>query len=424
MAHTTDPSKRANVHLLWFGDAVAAACDQLLFVGIPIFALTSLGLGAHWLGFALAMQHLPSLLLAQVLAGAIDRRDRRLFLMLGSVFCAFGALALAALAYLRLENATGWAVLVLCFVLGIGNAMYQIAAAAVGPTIEADRPVTDVLTGQASVRTAWRMAGLAAAGPALDWLGGVAVLSVVACAFALRGVTSLRLAIQAPQEQALQAGLSQAPALTAAGVAPVPTIPDTINPWRLVWTTPTLRDGIAGLFLLNVGGGLVSGAYFAYAHDLLKLSSTMIGGLMLLGTLSALVALRWAKGAVKRHEPAFLCGAAGFAAALVGWILPFMPLGLGWVGLAAYHVIFGAVSVVVVVAFTIMRQKAVPNQFLGRVASVSATTNAAAIAGGAALSSLLLPWLKTQPTLIAGAALASLSCVFWRLLAGRKSMRG
>jgi hypothetical protein len=423
MTQPPDSAKRANVHLLWFGDAVAAACDQLLFVSIPIFALTSLGLGAQWLGYALAMQYLPSLVLAQVLAGAIDRHDRRVFLMVGSVFCAFGVLALAALAYLRLENATGWVVLLLCFVLGVGNAMYQIAAAAVGPTIEADRPVADVLTGQASVRTAWRMAGLAAAGPALDWVGGVAVLSVVAGAFAVRGVTSLRLAIQAPQSQAAQASLAKAPAIGASDLtATAPAaIPDTISPWRLVWTTPVLRHGVAGLFLLNAGGGLVSGAYFAYAHDLLKLSNTTIGALLLLGTISALVALRWVKGAVKRHEPAFLCGAAGFAAALVGWILPFMPLGLGWAGLAVYHVIFGAVSVVVVVAFTIMRQAVVPNRFLGRVASVSATANAAAIVVGASLSSVLLPWLKTQPTLIAGALLASLSCVFWRLLAGHKA---
>ena len=390
---------RRNVYNYWFGTAVASACDQLLFVGIPIFALSKLGLGSQWLGYALAMQYLPSLLLAQAMAAVIDRSDRRTALMLGSVFGCVSMLLLALSSTLPMgETTTVVLVLSLCFVLGIGNALFTIASAAIGPVIVADRPVTDVLTGQASVRTLWRLLGLAAAGPAIDLFGGEALLSFVALAFALRGIANLKLDVLAPV----------APPVVAPGAdGPV----QAQGAWTMVWVTPVLRHGILGLFLLNIGGSLISGAYFAYAYELLELSPTTIGVVMFLGTVSALGALRWAKTAVKKHDPAMICGWSGAASALVGWVLPLMPLHWGLGGLAIYHAVFGAVSSIVVVAFIIMRQQAVENHVLGRVASVSASTNAAAVVLGAALSSVLLPWLAVRGTLVVGAALATLSLI-------------
>ena len=169
------PPPRRNVHLLWFGTAVASACDQLLLVGIPIFALSQLGVGSQWLGYALAMQYLPSLVLAQSMAAVIDRNDRRSALMVGSLLCCISMLLLALTSTLDLQPTVSVSLLLaLCLLLGVGNAIYTIASAAVAPVIVADRSVTDVLTGQASVRTLWRLLGLAAAGPAMDLLGGSA----------------------------------------------------------------------------------------------------------------------------------------------------------------------------------------------------------------------------------------------------------
>ncbi len=397
----TPPSApRRNVYNYWFGTAVASACDQLLFVGIPIFALSKLGLGAQWLGYALAMQYLPSLLFAQAMAAVIDRHDRRTALMLGSIFGCVSMLLLALSSTVPMSQpVTVAVVLTLCFALGIGNALFTIASAAIGPVITSDRPVTDVLTGQASVRTLWRLLGLAAAGPAIDLFGGEALLSFVALAFAIRGIVNLRLDVLPVEAPAPKAPGAPDKATEAQGA------------WGMVWASPVLRHGILGLFLLNIGGSLINGAYFAYAYELLSLSPTTIGVVMFLGTVSALAALRWAKSAVKIHDPATICGWSGVASALAGWVLPLMPLQWGLFGLAIYHVVFGAVSSIVVVAFIIMRQQAVSNHVLGRVASVSASTNAAAVVVGAALSSVLLPWLAVRGTLVAGAALASLSLI-------------
>ncbi len=400
---TATPSPRQNVHLLWFGTAVAAAADQLLFVGIPIFALSKLGLGAQWLGYALAMQYLPSLLFAQLLAGYIDRNDRRTAMLIGSVLCCLGALLLAMSSAFDLGSLVVIAVLGLSFVLGIGNALYTIASGALSPVIAADRPVTDVLTGQASVRTAWRLIGLAAAGPFLDLFGGAALLAFVAAAFALRGISSVWIGLVPNESPAAGALGSKAPV-------------DKRGAWSLVWNTPVLRDGVLGLFLLNVGGALVSGAYFAYAYELLKLSSTTIGVVMFLGTVAALGALRWAKAAVKKRDAAIICGLAGVIAALSTWPLPLLPVSWGLVALGIYHIVFGAVSAVVVVAYTIMRQKSVANEVLGRVVSVSASSNAAAVVLGAAMSSLLLPVLEVRQTLLVGSALATLAVIpLWNL---------
>ncbi len=417
MPATTPPQR--NVHLLWFGTAVASACDQLLLVGIPIFALAQLGVGSQWLGYALAMQYLPSLVLAQWMAAVIDRNDRRSALMVGSLLCCISMLLLALTSTLTLQpHLSITLLLALCLLLGVGNAIYTIASAAIAPVIVADRSVTDVLTGQASVRTLWRLLGLAAAGPAMDLLGGSAVLSLVALAFALRGVASLPIEVVATESVVVSPG--GAAAAPAQG-APPPTTQNatttpTQNAWGIVWNIPVLRHGIWGLFLLNLGGSLISGAYFAFTYELLRLSPTMIGVVMLLGTVSALVALRWSKAAVKRYDAAVICGWSGVVAALVGWVLPLMPLDGALWGLGLYHVVFGAVSSIVVVAFTIMRQKVVSNQVLGRVASISATTNAAAIVLGAAASSMLLPLLSVRNTMVVGAALATLSLLpLWAL---------
>jgi hypothetical protein len=408
-----------NVRTLYAGDAMASGLDQFLIVALPIFALSALGISATWLGLVMALQYLPALLIAQRVAAAIDRGDRRRFLVGASVLGASLMVALAVMPWF-VRGAQSLPVLLSISVgLGLAVLIYQIASTAVAPTVVADRPVAEVLTGQGAVRTVSRMVGMGIAGPAIDGLGGTMTMLVVAVALGVRAAIMGRLAVRrgdddVPAASAASSGAATTTVSVSNGAKGTtqPVAPGT-NPWALAYAEPALRFGLAGMFVLNVGGAIVAGAYFAYTYDMLRLSPTTIGAAMTLGTVSAVLALRWVKRALAELDAGLICAAGGMAVALVTWLIPLAGLEHGLIALVAYHVIFGAASTLVVVMFTVLRQRLVPNHVLGSVASVSSTLNAASLVAGGASASLLLPWLGVVGTLVAGAAVTTLALAAW-----------
>lgn len=427
MAALSPSAGRDNVRRFYAGDALGSALDHFYMVALPLYALTTLGLSATWLGVLMGAQYLPALLVAQAAARRVDAMDRRQAMSIASFAAALMVLVLALVP--RIDGAWAVAAVLLISAAGIGltTLVYQIASTAAAPTIETDRSVTDLLAGQGAVRTVSRLVGMGLAGPLIELVGGRATLVLAAMLLLTRAfvIRPLRLRPDAvlgrPVAPAGGTPSGLGSFATPSGLGALSSDPmasSAAGPWTLAWRTRPLRLGLTAMFVLNVGGAIASGAYFAYAHDLLQLRPSIIGAAMTLGTVAAVLALRGIKRALAlKRDAAWLCGLSGMVAGLATWVIPATPAALGLHALVVFHILFGAASTVVVVTFTVLRQRLVDNAVLAQVASLSVTLGSAAIVAGGVLASMALPLLGAVGTIALGAAVATCSVYAWLALA-------
>lgn len=321
------PLRHAVFRSLWLANVVTALGTWMQNTGAG-WLMTSLSPDALSVSLVQAATIFPVLLLALPAGALADTMDRRLFLLCTQVWTMCAAVALAALTYAGLINATG--LIALTFAVGMGSAMYQPAWGATVPEVV---PRHDLVQAIALNGIGFNLAR--ALGPAL---GGVLVLfGGPALAFALFAASFLasiaallawRRAAQRsvlPKERllsAMRAGIRFAkhtPAMQAAMVRAVAFFLPSAAPWALLPLIVREQLGLgAGSFGLLLGlmgvGGVTSG--------------------MLLPTLRG----RAGRGTTVFGSSLFSCAGMACIAASHHWALAGLGMllfGIGWVAAAS-----------------------------------------------------------------------------------------
>ncbi|MBS0444626.1 MAG: MFS transporter [Proteobacteria bacterium] len=70
---------------LWLAQSISAVGSEISAVAIPLFAVTTLGFGAHELGFVLAMEGIPPVLFGLFAGVWVDRLSRRTILLASDI---------------------------------------------------------------------------------------------------------------------------------------------------------------------------------------------------------------------------------------------------------------------------------------------------------------------------------------------------
>jgi len=269
----------------------------------------------HALGWVMALQFLPSLVLGPWFGAIADRHDRRRLLM-----CAEAGLGLVALTY-ALVSATGrltlsW-IFLLATVWGVVNALDTPARRALIPTLVPAERATSASALAGTVMLAGMTAGSA--------LGAVLVSTTgVTVTFAVNAASFLAdLAILATIRVGASPRVKRAPRQVREGLA-------------YVWRTPALRHALLALavvatlgFTVQVSAPILISTSFGGGPSLVGAGLTAVTGGSLAGTIIAA-----ARGRPGRLDRAVLLVAATTAVPAAAPTLPVVCLGLTGLGFA------------------------------------------------------------------------------------------
>jgi predicted MFS family arabinose efflux permease len=184
--------------------------------------------------------------------------------------------------------------------------------------------------------------------------------------------------------------------------------------WRWLWAHPPVRTLAITIFTFNITFGAAWSVLVLYARQRLDMSELGFG---LITTAIAVGGLLGAAsyGWLERHVPLGVIMRAG----LIIETLTHLALALtrsAWFALTVF-VIFGAHASIWATTSTSVRQRAVPTEFQGRVASVYLTGVVGGIVMGSAIGGLVASaWGITAPFWFAFAGSAIILALIWRSL--------
>lgn len=345
---------------------------------------------------AFGIQLLPQLLFGLPAGAAADRLDRRRLVLVGNLV---RVVVLAVLVTAVLTDAVSiWLVLVTLFVLGIAETFVDTTAVTLTPML-----VARVDLGIANARS---MTGLVTmnqmAGPPIG-----AGLFALGAAWPFVGQALLLLAA---------AGLilrMQLPALDRS--EPVRRVRSEIaDGLRWLWRHPPVRTLTLTIFTFNITYGAAYSVLVLYATQRLDLGAVgfgLISTVFAVGGLCGTLSYGW----LERH----LSLATIMRIGLVIETLTHLVLALTtspWVALPVFFV-FGAHAFVWGTTSTVVRQRAVPAGFQGRVGSVYRLGMVGGIVIGSALAApIAQSWGVTGPFWFAFVGSAVILVAIWRHL--------
>lgn len=387
------PANERSLNKLFAGDALGTVIDQLVLLAIPTLALTVAGLGAAQVSVLTASQWVPAVLLSGLFGALADARDRRVVLGIAGLMSCVGAAAMAFVAQFDLSLRLAW-LLAASLLFAAGGTLFAVGSAASVPRLAIDVRIPDAVSTQASVRNVARIAGLALAGPAVQFFGAPAGV-VAAAAFSL--AKSL-VVVSIPESSSDESIRKKA-------------MEDKRSAWYLSLTNPLLRRLLIANATMNAGGAMVVGAFFAFAYDVLRISPFSVGVMLFVGGSSAILASRRAGRLMARFPARSLCAVSGLAAGAAVWLVP----ASAWLPtlptLFVYEALFSAAATVFAISFAVVRQRLVPSHLLGKLVAVSSTSAAAAMVGGSLVGAVLIDRAGLLVAICAGCAFSSIGAL-------------
>ncbi len=371
------------------GDGIALAAGPLL--------VASQSRDPLLVAMAALLQRLPWLLFGVFAGAVVDRLDRRLLIVVVDLLRAavLGSLALM----IATDVVSIAAVLVTMFVLGTAETLADITSSTLLPSI-VDRAHLGVANArlQGSLITANQLAGppvgalLFAAGMALPFL-------VNAVCFTLGALLVSRITLGA--REAAERTSNSVRKEIAEGLA-----------W--LWHHPPVRTLALTIVAFNVTFGAAWSVLVLYAEERLGMSDLGFGALTTAAAVGGLVGTA-SYGWLERRVSLANIMRAG----LIIETLTHLSLALTrspWVGLAIMTV-SGAHAFVWGTTSTTVRQRAVPNELLGRVTSIYMIAVVGGIVIGAAVGGLIArQWGVVAPFWFAFGGSALLVVLLWREL--------
>jgi hypothetical protein len=242
------PSERS-LNKLFVGDALTTVIDQLVLLAVPTLALSLAGLTARDVSILTACQWIPALLLSGVFGAIVDSQDRRLVLGLAEITAAIGAGAMTFVMHVdhvyRFYYLAGFELL-----YSSGATLFLVGSGANAPRLAVKVSVADALSVQASIRNVARIAGLALAGPAVQFFGVVVGL-VSAALFSLCRAGVVATIPSTEADAAVRQRAQQ----------------DRTSAWKVTLTNDTLRRLLIANATMNAGGAMILGSFFAFCYS-------------------------------------------------------------------------------------------------------------------------------------------------------------
>jgi DHA3 family tetracycline resistance protein-like MFS transporter len=396
------PLGSRNFALLWAGMTVSLLGDGIYFVAIAWEALrlsnttTAISLvGVAWM--------LPTIVFLLIGGSLSDRVDRRWLMLVSSLVQALAIGTLGVLATLNLLQV--WTMLLLVAVYGAADAFFLPAFEAIVPTILEPGQLTHASALDQFIRPL----SVQLSGPAI---GGVVVaISGTGTAFLLDSLTFLVAAValaamRAPRARDYRAARPQTP---LAGIGEALRFARA-NPW--LWRT-LLAAGLT--MLLFVGPSQVLLPFVV--KNVLHAGSGTLGAIRACGGIGALIA---ALTVSQRGLPAW-----PVRAMLIGWGI--QCLTLAGYGLMANAWLFGGIALVggalgaaASVIWGVLMKTRVPNDVLGRVASLDLLVSIGLVPVSFAVTGPVAQLIGAQTTLLAGGVLATATMLLFALRAPRE----
>lgn len=359
--------------------------EQMALAAAPLVAVLALGATAAQTGYLQAAQTLPFLLLSLPAGVLADRVSRRA--LMTAAECVRAASLLGLLALLWMGGLDLMWLVALGLLGAVGTVAYNVAAPALVPRLVAPADLADANRWLELARSAAFLAGPAAGGALVGWMG-------------------------APVAYVLATGLSLLAAALLAGLprdAPAPAQRrDVLAELRagaaFVAGHPLLRPLLATAVFFNTAWFVLQGVYVAYAIERLGLSAAAVGLTLAVygaGMVAGALAAPWL---ARRLTFGAMIGAGPLAALLASIILLSTlayPSG-SWA--AAGFFLFGAGPILWTITTTTLRQAVTPDALLGRVSAVILTATFGARPIGALIGAALAARYGVQACLWASTA--------------------
>lgn len=394
-------TSNAELRLVVAGEAFANLGDQLMLLAVPTVALLTLHLSPSKVSLLTTAQWLPALFLSVFAGRLVDRANRASVLVLAAVMSGLSA---GTVAYTSQASRFQFETLfVACFIYAFAGLLTSLASTALLPTLVERSNADGGYAARAAGRSTARVVGQAIAGPIVQFLGAVSgllfviVISAFRILFALRvGVGGRRRGPQPDVKTTLEHEVSE----------------QAFSPWTTVWQNTPTRKIVLGNFVINSGGSVILGIFFAYAYQILFLSPFSVGVMLFLGGSAAIYSARKAASIMKSTHGRLISVACGIIAALSVWLIPLAMHLAPLIVLSIYEVVFSSGATVFGVGLLVIAQQMVPNSLLGRLMSVLTTLNAGAIVLGTSCAFLLADRIGVVTVLVAGCTISSCGATY------------
>jgi MFS family permease len=384
---------------LWAGESVSEFGSQITLLAVPTVAILILHAGPFQVGILSALEFLafPTLgLIAGVYADRIRRRPIMIVCDIGRLL-ALGSIPVAySLNLLTLEQ-----LYVVALLTGIFTVFFDVSYQSYLPVL-VDRP--NLIEGNTKLevtRSASQIAGPAAAGFLIQWIGGARAVAVDAASFLASAIALVAIRKPEPEPQ---------PGTQSGKRGFIPEMREGIEVvfknqylWRIAGSTATS----------NLGSNMIFGAVFLiFAYQDLHLSPALVGVVFAISSGGWLVGALLASRAARSLGLGMTLALASAAGGLFSLAMPLALLGAPAVVLS----VLGFLTFITIPVYNInqvsLRQAITPDRVQGRMNATMRTIVWGTIPIGSFIGGILGTSLGVVQTIILG-SLVSVAASLW-----------
>jgi MFS family permease len=338
---------------LWSGETISAFGTQISALALPFIAVTILRASAARVAALVALEYLPVALFSLPAGVWVDRLRRRPIL----IACSWGrALVLMVIPLCYWAGALSiWVMYVVGFLVGGMTVFFDIAYQSYLPSLVEREHLPEANAKLNTSQSSSLVGGPAIAGFLIAAITAPYAVCVDAASFALSAVSVMRIRALESFEPPPAADRSLRREV-AEGL-------------RFVLTHPYLRPILIGGAVSNFFTNGLFAILVVYAVRTLGLSAAQIGAAFAFGNVGGVI------GAVLARRVSARIGigwaiVGGLAVANVGWLLvPLASQSLAMPLTSVALFLFGAGSLVAVIAFVSLSQAVTPDELFGRMAA-------------------------------------------------------
>jgi MFS family permease len=338
---------------LWSGEAISAFGTQISTLALPFIAVTILRTSAARVAALVTLEYLPVALFSLPAGVWVDRLRRRPIL----IACSCGrALVLMAIPLCYWADALSiWVLYVVGFLVGAMTIFFDIAYQSYLPSLVEREHLPEANAKLNTTQSSSLVGGPAIAGLLIAAITAPYAVCVDAASFVLSAVSVMRIRTREAFEPQPTEGRSIRREV-AEGL-------------RFVLTHPYLRPILIGGAVSNFFTNGLFAIFVVYLVRTLGLSAAQIGAAFAIGNVGGVIGAVLARRMSARVGigPAIV---GGMAVANVGWLLiPLAPRSLAMPLTSVALFLFGAGSLVAVIAFVSLSQAVTPDELFGRMAA-------------------------------------------------------
>jgi MFS family permease len=326
--------------------------DWLYKLALPIFLYQKTG-SAMVMAVTYGLTFLPFVLVTPFGGVIADRLSRKQMLVRGDTASFILTLLLGLLIFFHTTQF--WLLYVLVFLISAVNSLYHPVFQSIIPEIVDKKNLSKANSFISSSENMILLLGPASSGLVIGLLGPIAAIFVNALSFLISAVLLNKMEVKAQLS-------------SSKGISFQSIMSDLKQGFVFSYQNPIVKFGCLLFIFANFGVQIILANLMFYLTNNLKLSSLSIGlTFALIGVgaiLGSLIAPRLAKKITEGRLILLACLGEGLGASLLLIMHNWIGVGIAW-GLVS-----GCISIVVVTYFT-LRQKIIPNNYLGRVIAIT-----------------------------------------------------